>query len=331
MRFLDCIASAAGLPPSGLALPVLLSRFAAKARRRSLVALTALLPLAAMAQNAANAPRLAADYGKLPLSFEANQGQTDSQVKFLSRGNGYSLFLTDKAAVLALTKADPALANKPGPVGKAAAKPAAPAKTDVVRMELAGASLATKVEGTEPLPGTANYFIGNDPSKWHTNVPTFAKVKYAGVYPGVDLVYYGNQRQLEYDFIVQPKANPKGIKLHFAGAANLTLTPQGDLMVIAKNGKIAFHKPVIYQTKDGQRHPVEGAFTLLAKNEVGFQIGTYDQSQELIIDPTLAISAPPAPTTRQASPSTPKATLTSPATLTPRSFQQRPLYTEPRT
>jgi hypothetical protein len=258
------------------------------------VALTALLPLAAMAQNAANPPRLAADYGKLPLSFEANQGQTDSQVKFLLRGNGYSLFLTDKAAVLALTKADP-LKTKDSLHGSPA-KPVA-TKTDVVRMELAGASLATKVEGADPLPGTSNYFIGNDPSKWHTNVPTYSKVGYKNVYPGVDLLYYGNQRQLEYDFIVQPHANPNQVKLHFAGAAKLTLTAQGDLMVAAKNGEIAFHKPVIYQNatnqagdSTSQREPVDGRFVLLASNSVGFTLGTYDRSRELVIDPILAYS-----------------------------------------
>ncbi len=151
-----------------------------------------------------------ANYGKLPLSFEANQGQSDPQVKFLSRGNGYSLYLTDSAAVLALTKGNPS-SKKLDPrsvVGKTS-KPEAPApKTDVVRMELAGANPGLRVSGAEQLPGTANYFIGNDPAKWRPNVPTYAKVKYTGVYPGIDLVYYGNQRQLEYDFVLAPPLTP---------------------------------------------------------------------------------------------------------------------------
>ena len=170
-------------------------------------------------------PRLAAGYGKLPLSFEANQGQANSQVRFVARGQGYSLFLTDSAAVLTLTKGG-APDRKPGqisPFGKSTA--IEPVKTDVVRMELAGASSNVQITGGEQLPGTANYFIGNDPAKWHSSVPTYAKVKYAGVYPGVDLVYYGNQRQLEYDFVVAPGAEPGAMRLHFTGQEKLESAP----------------------------------------------------------------------------------------------------------
>jgi hypothetical protein len=254
---------------------------------------------------------LAADYGKLPLSFEANQGQVDSQVRFTSRGDGYSLFLTDKEAVLSLSRksgqrASEILPLKPkeglnGAPGESRAKDVF--KTDVVRMQLAGASAGLKVEGQEKLPGVANYFIGRDPAKWHADVPTYSKVKYAGVYPGVDLIYYGNQRQLEYDFVVAPGADPKQVKLHFAGAERLKLNADGDLMVIAKDGEIAFHKPVVYQVKAGQleagqqgselagqRELVEGKFQLLAENTVGFTLGGYDKSRAVIIDPTLAYS-----------------------------------------
>jgi hypothetical protein len=309
---------------------------------RSTANALALLPLAAFAcaatlaqqpsspatPAAAKAPALAQNYGKLPLSFEANQGQTDPQVRFLSRGNGYSLFLTNNFAVLALTKSEPCSADSL----KESTNPIAPKsnllastrtnphlvistvakrsgeicgstpsqannKTDTIHMELSNSNPNAAIEGANQLPGTANYFIGNDPHKWHSNVPTYAKVKYAGVYPGVDLVYYGNQRQLEYDFIVQPNANPNQVKLHFAGAAKLTLTPQGDLMVIAKNGEIVFHKPVIYQNASesasdstSQREPVDGRFELLTNNSVGFTVGTYDRSRELVIDPVLAYS-----------------------------------------
>jgi hypothetical protein len=238
---------------------------------------------APVAAAAAKSAALAAEYGKLPLSFEANRGQTDSHVKFLSRGNGYALFLTDKAAVLELTKSEPSKADKTKSAARAN-------KTDVIRMELAGASQSAQVTGAEQLPGTANYFVGNDSSKWHTNVPTFAKVRYAGVYPGVDLVYYGNQSQLEYDFVVAPKADPKAVQLHFAGAEKLKLAANGDLIVAAKDGEIAFHKPVVYQAVNGQRQPVDGSFTLLARNTVGFTLGSYDRSREVVIDPTLAYS-----------------------------------------
>ncbi len=242
-------------------------------------------------------PTVSANYGKLPLSFEANQGQADPRAKFLSHGNGYSLLLTDTAAVLELSKPDPASQGPStpkiagmSPVALARARRPVAMKTDVVRMELSGARHHSPVVGDDPLPGKSNYFVGNDSAKWHTNIPTYAKVKYNGVYPGVDLVYYGNQQQLEYDFVVAPGATARLVKLHFSGATQLQLSSDGDLAVIAKNGKIAFHKPVIYQEKDGQRQPVEGNFTLLAKNTVGFEIGDYDHRRELIIDPVLAYS-----------------------------------------
>jgi len=277
-------------------------------------------PAASNATNAAGAPHrsvatkaaLVASYGKLPLSFEANQGQTDPSVKFLSRGSGYSLFLTDSGAVLTLRKGNaahrsarplPASHTRIGalPSGRPpdsetweSTNPKAPAvtpvKTDVVRMELAGASRAMQIAGAEQLPGTANYFIGNDPAKWHTGVPTYAKVRYSGVYPGVDLVYYGSQRQLEYDFIVAPGASPKPIRLQFAGAKALKLTPAGDLIVSSTHGQIAFHKPAIYQERNGQRQPVEGRFQQLAGNAIGFRLGAYDRSRPLVIDPVLTYS-----------------------------------------
>ncbi|AXC10399.1 Cell surface protein [Acidisarcina polymorpha] len=243
-----------------------------------------------VSQVKAASPAIEASYGKLPLSFEANQGQSDPQVKFLSRGQGYSLFLTGDAAVLALTKGRPSQPKAAAMGAKPSMKTDAKVKTDVVRMELAGAARDIQVSGADPLPGKANYFIGSDSAKWDTDVPTYAKVKYRNVYPGIDLVYYGNQRQLEYDFVVSPNADPKQARLHFAGASKLKLNDGGDLEIIAKDGEIAFHKPVVYQVKDGQRQPVEGSFQLLANNTVGFRLGGYDHSRELVVDPVLAYS-----------------------------------------
>jgi uncharacterized protein (TIGR03437 family) len=217
--------------------------------------------------------QLVENYGRLPLSFEANTGQVDGSVKFLARRSGYGLYLTADEAVLALRKG-----------GRAH-------QADVVRMRLAGASSgAAAPAGDDQLPGTANYFIGNDPARWHTSVPTYAKVRYHGVYPGVDLVYYGNQRQLEYDFVVAPGADPKPIRLQFAGAKGLLLGTGGDLVVTAAGGAMTFHKPVVYQLADGQRKAVEGSFVLLAKNTVGFRVGSYDRGKPLVIDPVLVYS-----------------------------------------
>ena len=263
-----------------------------------LIAAAALTSLAQgpASQPAGNPPakkaHLAQNYGKIPLSFEANQGQADKTVKFLSMGSGYSLFLTDSSAVLVLTKPEVSSAKPHQAIGNglkpALAHPAR--KTDVVRMDLAGANRAMQVTGSDPLPGTANYFIGNDPAKWHSGVPTYAKIKYAGVYPGIDLIYYGNQRQLEYDFVVAPGANPKPIRLQFAGAKGLKLAADGDLTVLATNGQIVFHKPVVYQVSDALRQPVNGQFSVLSKNAVGFTLGRYDHSKPLVIDPVLSYS-----------------------------------------
>jgi hypothetical protein len=251
----------------------------------------------------ANHPGLAsvsADYGKLPLSFEANTGQADKSVKFLARGSGYGLYLTAEEAVLALHKGGCAELPAAG-AGQAASsarqaalrhsEAACAHQTDVVRMRLVGASIgAAAPAGQEQLPGTANYFIGDDPAKWRTSVPTYARVRYRGVYPGVDLVYYGNQRQLEYDFVVAPGTDPKPIRLRFAGARELRLGADGDLVVMVAGGALTFHKPVVYQVVDGQRKTVVGSFALLARHTVGFRLGSYDRRKPLVIDPVLAYS-----------------------------------------
>jgi hypothetical protein len=242
--------------------------------------------------SAPNRSVVAENYGRLPLSFEANKGQAGPQVQFQSRGRGYSLFLTNSSAVLALTRQDIVDAHS----GEAIANGAKSAsvghgeKTDVVRMNLAGASQDVRVTGVDRLPGTANYFIGNDPANWLSAVPTYAKVYYKGVYPGIDLIYYGNQHQLEYDFVVAPGADPNLIRLRFAGAKKLEVTVAGDLRVAATNGEIAFHKPVLYQVKNGRRQPVEGQFLLSKGKTVGFALGRYDHTRPLVIDPVLVYS-----------------------------------------
>src|SRR5712692_6774696 len=159
-------------------------------------------------------------YGKLPLYFEANQGQTDRQVKFLSRGAHHTLFLTSDEAVLVFTKPEPSVKGKPAKV-----KPEQRAKATqaVLRMSFVGANPKTRVEGLEELPGKANYFIGNDPKKWRPNVPIYARVQYRDLYPGINLIYYGNLRQLEYDFVVRPGVDPEQIKLAFQGAEDVKI------------------------------------------------------------------------------------------------------------
>ncbi len=176
-------------------------------------------------------------------------------------------------------------------------------------MRLDGANPSTHVSGASPLPGRSNYFIGNDASKWRKNIPQFARVEYQAVYPGVDLVYYGDQGQLEYDFRVAPGADPKQIALSFQGAtARIDPADSGDLILSTGDGDVRFHAPRIYQRTvnalvraltSRQAHPAEmrrqpprrsiaGSFRQLAGNKIGFVIGDYDHSRELVIDPTLS-------------------------------------------
>ena len=220
------------------------------------------------------------DFGSLPLSFEPNRGQTDSKVAYLARGGGYTLFLAPTSAVFEL--------QRDANLG------AQPTETAVIRMDLIGANADAPMIGQQGLTGTANYLLGNDPSHWSTGMPTFARTAAKSVYPGIDLLYYGTQGQLEYDFVVAPKAQPAKIRLAFAGA-HPRLAPSGDLILSlaskSAGNDIRFRKPVLYQVRDGVRQPVSGNFTISARQQVGFQVGTYDRTRELVIDPQLLYSS----------------------------------------
>src|SRR5947209_2822509 len=229
-----------------------------------------------------------AAYGKLPLSFEANQGQTEPQVKFLSRGSGYTLFLTSTEAVLMLTKTD-AHAKHRIPGEARLVEPEKGAGT-VLRMKLLGANPAPAVARVGELPGKSNYFVGNDPKKWRANVPTYAKIEYRDVYPGVNLVYYGNQRQLEHDFVVSPGADPKAITLAFEGMDGVAIDALGDLVLRADGGEVRLRKPVVYQELSGQRAVIPTRYVLTAERQVSFEVAAYDATKPLIIDPVLAYS-----------------------------------------
>jgi len=230
-------------------------------------------------------------YGKLPLSFEANQGQFESQVQFVSRGAGNTTFLTSTDAVLRLDDTQRSESPSAGiitPDRRRHTKPETNSAT--LRMRLVGANRSAQATGMDELPGKSNYFIGNDPKKWRVNVPTYAKVKYEQVYRGVDLVYYGNQRQLEYDLIVAPGADPGRIELAFDGATGLRLNESGDLVVNTPSGEILQHAPFLYQELDGKQTQVEGNYFLRNRDRVGFDIRQYDSDKALVIDPVLSYS-----------------------------------------
>jgi hypothetical protein len=230
--------------------------------------------------------QIAEKYGKLPLSFEGNRGQADARVRFLSRGTGYTLFLTNDEAIFELH--DGNLATDSSVVGHSTILKTVPPKAGL-RMKLLDAKLGAKVTGVDELPGKSNYFIGNDPRKWHNNVPTYAKVKYEGVYSGIDLIYYGTQHQLEYDFVVAPGADPRQIQFDVQGARGIHRDKNGDLMFKLKQGEVRWRKPVIYQKKDGARQLVDGNY-VIHQHQVGFEVAAYDKERTLVIDPTLVYS-----------------------------------------
>jgi hypothetical protein len=263
--------------------------------------------------------RILDSYGTLPLNFEMNRGQTDAQVKFVTRTGGYSLFLTGNEAVLVLRgkkskrgisqEQKPAswsvftgaLQRRSGNTPNAAPFPsgvrdtsfggddaaAEPMTSSVLRMKLRNANPHAAVTGMDQLPGTSNYFVGKDPAKWHANVPTYGKVKYEGVYSGIDLVYYGNQRQLEYDFIVGPGASPRPIAFEVHGAKWIRRDAHGDLVFKMGDDEIRWRKPMVYQERNGGRQVVAANYVVTSNRRVGFEIGRYDPSRTLYIDPLI--------------------------------------------
>jgi hypothetical protein len=235
--------------------------------------------------------RAAANFGKLPLSFELNKGQIDQPVKFLSRGLGYDLFLTANEAVLRVNKPRALQPDKPKePNGAKTDQDANVREGAVLRLKMLGANAAPQVEGQEELPGKVNYFIGNDPAKWRRNVPTYRKVYFKDVYPGIDVVYYGKQRELEYDYVVGAGANPKLIRFTVEGADQLRLDKSGSLLLKLKFGEVSLNKPVIYQLdENGSRREVKGTYVING-NEVRFKLEKFDSSKSLVIDPVLSYS-----------------------------------------
>jgi hypothetical protein len=239
--------------------------------------------------------RIQANYAALPLAFEANKGLTDPQVKYLARGNGYTLFLTPSGAVFAF-RSKSALDNDRTSNGHALgvqkttpprSRSAEKNSTAVVRMKILGGNAQAKVAASGQLSGKINYYIGNDPQKWHTGVAQYERVSYENVYPGVNLAFHGLQRQLEFDFIVTPRANPALINLGFTGARTLATDVFGNLLLSTSAGRVAMHKPVAYQEQNGTRQLVDARFVLQAGKQVSFELGPYDRSRELVIDPAI--------------------------------------------
>ena len=237
---------------------------------------------AAPAAAAADAEaRAAAAYAKLPVRFEANRGQTDARVRFVSRVDGYTLFLTPAEAVWSLGGETAAGRGHKGAAGGKA----------TLRMRLAGADTAPAVEGLDPLPGGSNYLIGRDASRWVSDVPAFGKVLYKAVYPGIDVVYYGTDGRLEYDFRVAPGADPRAIRLAFEGARSMRVeAATGDLVLRVGGRELRQHAPLVYQQTEGARRVVASRYRLGRGGEVGFELGRYDARLPLVIDPAVSLA-----------------------------------------
>lgn len=206
-----------------------------------------------------------------PIAFEPNRGQADAGVDFLSRAPGYTVLLKDGDATLVTSDTDGA---------------------HRVRMRVAGRHATAHGAGVDALPGRANYLIGSDPARWQTDVATYRKVRYDDVYDGVDLVYYGNSGQLEYDFVVAPGADPRAIALAIEGADVTTDAATGDLVLRADTGELRFRAPVVYQERDGTRQPIAARYRVAGAGRVGFELGAYDPTRTLTIDPSIVFKRP---------------------------------------
>jgi len=230
------------------------------------------------------APHSQSRYGDLPLAFEPNLGQTDPQVRFLTHSQGMTVFFTDTEAVMVLHKSASA---GPGPRLLHQASPKV--EQEVVRMKLAGAGIPGQTAGFDKLPGISNYFIGNDPAKWHSDIPNYARIRYQGVYPGVDLLAYGNERQLEYDLIVSPGADPSQIVLAWEGVDRMQLNAEGDLVLATRLGDVVQKRPRVYQEIGGRRVEIVAHYALLAGGRVQFALARYDRRLPLVIDPVTVV------------------------------------------
>lgn len=247
---------------------------------------------APVSQTAASAAqRVRANLDALPLAFEANQGQTDAQVKYMARGNGYTTFLTADETVFAMhtrsrAKSDFVGKKYPGAASKTG-EHAGQDATAAIRMKLLEANSKPQIVAENQLPGHSNYFIGNDSSKWQSGVKQYARVAYSEVYPGVSLAFHGQRRQLEFDFMVAPGANAQSIRFDISGAQRIATDETGNLVLSSAAGDVVLHKPVSYQTKDGAKESVDSRF-VVAKNTIRFEVGKYDHSRELVIDPSVS-------------------------------------------
>ena len=249
-RTAAALGTAAAVVVGGLAIPTLWS------------AVTGRVPAPAARDAGAMAERA---YAQLPLRFEPNRGQSGPGVQFLARGAGYTALISGAESVLRVGGTEL-------PMRVVGADPSAPAETG------------------RRLPGVTNYLQGADPMGWLTGVPGFDRIRFDGVYPGIDLVYRGQGRSLKYDFVVAPGADPGRIALDLGPPSKVEIEPGGDLVVSTPAGDVRHEKPYVYQEVDGKRRTLTGSYIRRAGGDIGFRLGAFDRSRALVIDPVVAYS-----------------------------------------
>lgn len=245
-------------------------------------------------QQAGQQGKMKQAYGKLPMSFEVNQGQADDAVKFISRGHGYQVFLTETEAVLVLQRPNQEGSNKDS-IGEqgiqtATSRDLPEITTSALKFKMQNVRLDSAPTGVGLLPGKSNYLIGNDSQNWHTDIPNYSRVEYRNASSGVMLAYYGTQRALEYDFVVAPGVDPSQVTMTVEGAQEIELDQSGDLILHVDGERVYHRSPISYQTIGGKRREVASRYVLRGGNQIGFEVTGYDAKQPLVIDPVIDFS-----------------------------------------
>src|SRR5215813_3472528 len=253
--------------------------------------------------DAAAKDRVMRQYGRLPMNFEVNQGQANDSVRFLSRGHGYQVFLTDNEAALVLQSSVSNGGSRERGVGSGEGEansnpfPTPHSPPPTLRIKPVGAQSGPegpgRISGHDLLPTKSNYLIGNEPDQWHTDIPNYARVEYGEIYPGINLAFYGTQQALEYDFIVAPGADPDNITISVEGAESIELEDNGDLVMRVGEEKVYHRSPLTYQddrSVAAGRRSVRSRYVLKGGNQIGFAVENYDASKPLVIDPVIDFS-----------------------------------------
>ena len=247
--------------------------------------------------------RALAHYAALPVSFEPNQGQASPEVRYVARSKGYSLYLTSSGATMEVRRGN----IDSEVLSMMRNKRLGPAKTmrmleerrhnatanhsysAAVQMQMVNANPKAQLVASDLQLGKVNYLVGRDRAKWHSNIPLYGRVEYKQVYDGVDVAFHATGSQVEFDYLVNPNADPAQIALKFDGAERVRTTAGGSLVLSTAAGDVQLLKPVAYQGEGASRKLVDASFAVKG-NRVSFRLGEYDRSRELIIDPTMIYS-----------------------------------------